>query len=189
MVEFLQRSKIHYALTRSPDVVYESLVKQFWASASKRSDTEIVAMVEGTEFVVTESLIRTRLQLDDENGVYHSNTDEVLAGLRDIGYQSTDTTKWSKNQLCPKWRFLVHLLLQCISNKSSGWDQFSTLLGCGIVCLSKGLTFNFSKFIFDNLIENIEKEKHKFLMYPRFLQIILDITTVDRIHVPIKSLG
>ena len=45
MVEFLQRSKIHYALTHSPDVVYESMVKQFWASARKRSDTEIVAMV------------------------------------------------------------------------------------------------------------------------------------------------
>jgi hypothetical protein len=28
MVEFLQRSKIHYALTHSPDVIYESLVKQ-----------------------------------------------------------------------------------------------------------------------------------------------------------------
>ena len=51
------------------------------------------------------------------------------------------------------------------------------------------LTYNFSKFIFDNMIENIEKHKHKFLMYPRFLQIILDITTLDRIHVPIKSLG
>jgi predicted DNA-binding protein with PD1-like motif len=74
MVEFLQRSKIHYALTHSPDVIYESMVKQFWASARKRSDTEIVATIEGTEYVVTESLIRTKLQLDDENGVYHSNT-------------------------------------------------------------------------------------------------------------------
>ena len=39
MVEFLPRSKIHYALTYSPNVVYESMVKQFWASAMKRSDT------------------------------------------------------------------------------------------------------------------------------------------------------
>jgi hypothetical protein len=62
-------------------------------------------------------------------------------------------------------------------------------LGCGIVCLSKGLTYNFSKFIFDNMLENIEKQRHKFLMYPRFLQIILDITTEDKINVPIKSLG
>jgi hypothetical protein len=139
--------------------------------------------------VVTESLIRIKLRLDDENGVFHSNTEEILAGLREAGYQSTDTTKWLKNQFCPKWRFLVHTLLQCISNKSGGWDQFSTQLGCGIVCLSKGLTYNFSKFIFDNMLENIEKKNHKFLMYPRFLQIILDLTTQDRVHVPIKGLS
>jgi hypothetical protein len=134
-------------------------------------------------------LIRTKLRLDDENGVYHSNTEVILAGLREAGYQSTDTSKWLKNQFCPKWRFLVHTLLQCISNKSGGWDQFSTQLGCGIVCLSKGLTYNFSKFIFDNMLENIEKKKHKFLMYCRFLQIILDITTQDRVHIPIKGLS
>lgn len=148
MVEFLLRSKIHYALTHSPNVIYESLLKQFWASARKSSDTEIVATVEGNECVVTESLIRTKLKLDDENGVFHSNTEVILAGLREAGYKSTETTKWLKNQFCPKWRFLVHTLLQCISNKSGGWVQFSTQLGCGIVCLSKGLTYNFSKFIF-----------------------------------------
>lgn len=148
-----------------------------------------MAAIDGNEYVVTESLIRTKLHLDDENGVSHSNTEDILDGLREAGYQSTDTTKWLKNQFYPKWRYLMHLLFQCISNKCGGWDQFSTQLGCGIVCLSKGLTYNFSKFIFDNMIENIEKQKHKFLMYPRFLQIILDITTEDKIHVPIKSLG
>ena len=105
MVEFLKRSKIHYALTHSPNVIYESLVKQFWASATKRSNTEIVATIDGTEYVVTKSLIRTQLRLDDENGVYHSNTEVILAGLREAGYQSTDTSKWLKNQFCPKWRF------------------------------------------------------------------------------------
>lgn len=189
MVEFLQRSKIHYALTKFPNMVYDSLVKQFWASARKRNDTEIVAVVDGNEYVVTEGLIRMKLQLGDENGVFHSNTAEILAGLRAAGYQSTDTSKWLKNQFCPKWRFLVHTLLQCMSNKSGEWDQFSTQMGCGIVCLSKGITYNFSKFIFENMIENIEKKKHKFLMYPRFLQIILDITTTDQVNVPIKSLS
>lgn len=64
MVDFLQRSKIHYALTHSPDVVYESMVKQFWASATKRSDTELVATVEGTEYVVTESFLQIALLQD-----------------------------------------------------------------------------------------------------------------------------
>ena len=66
MVEFLKRSKIHYALTHSPNVIYESLVKQFWATATKRSDTEIVANIDGVEYVVTEALIRTQLHLDDD---------------------------------------------------------------------------------------------------------------------------
>ena len=105
MVEFLQRSKIHYALTHCPNLIYESVVKQFWASAEKRSASEIVAKIDGIEHVVTEGLIRTKLQLDDEKGVYHSNTAEILAGLREAGYQSTDTTKWHKNQFFPKWRF------------------------------------------------------------------------------------
>jgi hypothetical protein len=79
-----------------------------------------VATIDGNEYMVTESLIRTKLQLDDENGVFHSNTEKILVWLREAGYQSTDTIKWLKNQFFPKWRFLVHLLLQCISNKSGG---------------------------------------------------------------------
>ena len=63
MMEFLQRSKIHYALTRYPDVIHESLVTQFWRTARTRSvedgPTEIVATVDGEECVVTESLVRT----------------------------------------------------------------------------------------------------------------------------------
>ena len=67
MIEFLKRYKIHYALTHSPDVIYESLVKQFWATAKVRADdTEIVATIDGVEYVVTERLIRERLHLDDE---------------------------------------------------------------------------------------------------------------------------
>ena len=37
MMEFLQRSRIHYALTRYPNVIHESLVTQFWRTASTRS--------------------------------------------------------------------------------------------------------------------------------------------------------
>ena len=77
------------------------------------------------------------------------------------------------------WRFLVHTLIQCVSNKSGGWDQFSTQLGCGIICLSKGLTYNFSKFVFDNMSENITRKKGKFLMYPRFVTMIIQARLPD----------
>ena len=112
MVEFLKRSKIHYALTHSPSVIYESLVRQFWQTAQARhGDTEIVAKIDGVEYVVNEELIRDRLQLDDEGGVYHQRSAEILAGLRVVGYQSNDTDMWYKNQFCPMWRCLVHTIL------------------------------------------------------------------------------
>jgi hypothetical protein len=181
-MEFLQRSKIHYALIHYPDVIHESLVTQFWGTARTRTvaegPMEIVAMVDGEECVITESLVRTQLQLDDEGGVSEMTKEDILAGIRAIGYDG-DGKVWYKNLFCPKWRFLTHTLLQCMSSKSGGWDQFSTDIALAIVCLSQGRTFNFSKYIFKEMLGNVKDTKLKYLMYPRFLQIILGIQTTD----------
>jgi hypothetical protein len=128
MVDFLLRSKLRFALTHYPTLVCESPVQQFWATAATRNreghPTEIVATIDGVEYVVTESLVRTKLQLDDADGEYHTNYHEILAGMEDVCYTLDGTKVWRKNRLCPKWRFLVHTLLQCISPKSGGRDQF-----------------------------------------------------------------
>ena len=100
MMEFLQRSKIHFALTQYPAIVYESLVTQFWETAQVRSveegPMEIVATIDGEECVVTESLVRAQLQLDDEGGEYDAPKEEILEGLQEIGYAG-DGKVWHKN--------------------------------------------------------------------------------------------
>nr|GFA10185.1 putative ribonuclease H-like domain-containing protein [Tanacetum cinerariifolium] len=72
ILDFLNRSHIRYALTHHPPIVFDSLVKQFWATATVRTleawPSEIIATIDGNEVVVTESLIRTQLQLHDETG-------------------------------------------------------------------------------------------------------------------------
>nr|GFB48625.1 hypothetical protein [Tanacetum cinerariifolium] len=129
ILDFLNRSHIRYALTQHPPAVFNSLVKQFWATASMRTlkagPTEIIATIDGNEVVVTESLIRTQLQLNDETGLYEFTLHDVLDGMREIG------------------------------------------------------TYNFSRFILDGMIGNIGSKRHKFLMYLRFLQMILGIQTID----------
>ncbi|GJS71091.1 hypothetical protein Tco_0703932 [Tanacetum coccineum] len=47
------------------------------------------------------------------------------------------------------------------------------------LCLSSGRVYNFSKLIFDGMVANL-KSKTKFLMYPRFLQMILNIQTENK---------
>nr|GEY48923.1 hypothetical protein [Tanacetum cinerariifolium] len=77
-----------YALTHRPTMVFDSLVKQFWATATVRTleagPSDIIATIDGTEVVVTESLIRTQLHLDDVNGLYEFTLHDVLDGMRAI---------------------------------------------------------------------------------------------------------
>ncbi|GKD21450.1 hypothetical protein Tco_1223153, partial [Tanacetum coccineum] len=75
--------------------------------------------------------------------------------------------------------------LQNIGSKSGGWDQFGSNIAAALICLSMGRDFNFSKLIFDGMISNL-KSKSKFLMYPRFLQMILNVQTENKnLFVPV----
>nr|GEX43038.1 hypothetical protein [Tanacetum cinerariifolium] len=45
-------------------------------------------------------------------------------------------------------------------------------MASAVICLSRGQKFNFSKYIFDSLVRNVDSSS-KFYMYPRFLQLII----------------
>jgi hypothetical protein len=149
---------------------------------------KIVATIDGEEYVITESSIRTQMQLDDEGGVFDTNREQIHEGLANLGYQTDGKFIWYKNKFCAKWRFLIHTLLQCISPKSGGWDQFSSSLACGIICLYHGRVYNFSRYIFEEMLKNIKDTKYKFLVYHRFLQMILGNETNDHTPRPIGKL-
>ena len=73
IIDFLNGSNLRYALTHCPLVVYDSLVRQFWATTTERTlegrPQEIVATIDGKEFVVSESSVRAGLQLNDWDGL------------------------------------------------------------------------------------------------------------------------
>ncbi|GJT85064.1 hypothetical protein Tco_1066781 [Tanacetum coccineum] len=90
ILSYLDHSPLWYALTHDPSVVFDSLVKQFWATATVRPNAagshDLVATIDGREVVVTESLIRAQLQLDDANGIFDMQIDDIFAGMGAIGY-------------------------------------------------------------------------------------------------------
>ncbi|GJY98628.1 hypothetical protein Tco_0516058 [Tanacetum coccineum] len=59
------------------------------------------------------------------------------------------------------------------SAKTTTWNEFSSTMAFAIICLATNQKFNFSKYIFDNMVKNLEGGV-KFLMYPRFVQVFLD---------------
>ncbi|GKE57428.1 hypothetical protein Tco_1496613 [Tanacetum coccineum] len=182
IVDFLRGSNLRYALTTNP-TIYDSLIKQFWQTATANTNAdgtlEIKATIDTIRYTISEASIRDSLQLDDATGITMLPNDELFEGMGQIGYPTDGTFRFWKSFFTPQWRYLVHHLLHCISSKSGGWDQFGSNIATALVCLSTGRVYNFSKLIFDGMVANL-KSKTKFLMYPRFLQMILNTQTEDK---------
>ncbi|GJR78722.1 hypothetical protein Tco_0149507 [Tanacetum coccineum] len=182
VVDFLKGTSLRYALTHNP-TIYDSLVKQFWQTATVRTlangTQQLVASIDSKEYTITEASVRSKLQLADATGIHNLSDAEIYAGLATLGYVTEGKLTFWKKNFTPQWKFLIHHILHCLSPKSGGWDQFGSTIATALICLSSNRVYNFSKMIFDGMVHNLESNS-KFLMYPRFLQIILDITTENK---------
>ncbi|GJT98158.1 hypothetical protein Tco_1093676 [Tanacetum coccineum] len=182
IVDFLRGSNLRYALTTNP-TIHDSLVKQFWQTATAKTladgTLELQATIDTIAYTITEASIRSKLKLADASGITMLPNNEIFEGMGHMGYPTDGSFTFWKSFFTPQWRFLVHHILHCISSKSGGWDQFGSNIATALICLSTGRVYNFSKLIFDGMVANL-KSKTKFLMYPRFLQLILDIQTENK---------
>nr|GEX80131.1 hypothetical protein [Tanacetum cinerariifolium] len=77
-----------------------------------------------------------------------------------------------------QWKFLIHTIVQCIHAKRNAWNEFSSSMALAVICLDTGRKFNFSKYIFDNMVRNVDSPS-KFLMYPWFLQVMINAQVDD----------
>ncbi|GJW71909.1 hypothetical protein Tco_0128826 [Tanacetum coccineum] len=105
-----------------------------------------------------------------------------------MGYEKpSQKLTFYKAFFSPQWKFLIHTILQCLSAKSTAWNEFSSTIASAIICLATNQKFNFSKYIFKSMVKNMDSSV-KFLMYPRFVQVFLDkqvgdMSTHDEIFV------
>ncbi|GJZ41243.1 hypothetical protein Tco_0588129 [Tanacetum coccineum] len=177
IVDFLTTSSIHYALTVSP-TIYASYIEQFWATAKSKTVNDVKqihATVDGKTVVISESSIRNELHFNDEDGITCLSNDEIFVNLALMGYERVSTKlTFQKDFFSPQWKYLIHIILHCLSSKTTAWNEFSTNLASAVICLAKGQKFNFSKLIFDGMLRNLDSTSKKFLMYPRFLQLFLN---------------
>ncbi|GKE64694.1 hypothetical protein Tco_1518855, partial [Tanacetum coccineum] len=178
VIDFLTRSHICYALTKKPEVCV-SFIKQFWQSAETSTDdngeVKINATIDGHSLSITEGSLRRHLKLNDQDGVTSISNSEIFEQLALMGYHTdSDKLTFQKGAFSPQWRFFIHNILHFLSPKKTDWEQFSRSIATTVICLATNRKFNFSKMIFEHMVSNISSP-HKFLMYPRFIQICLDM--------------
>nr|GEX57890.1 hypothetical protein [Tanacetum cinerariifolium] len=135
--------------------------------------TRLQALVDKKRVIITKATIREDLRLDDAEGIDCLPNEEIFIELARMGYEkpSTKPTFYKAFFSC-QWKFLIHTILQCKSAKRTSWNEFSSSMASAVICLSIGRKFNFSKYIFDSLVRNVDSST-KFYMYPRFLQLMI----------------
>nr|GEX78596.1 putative ribonuclease H-like domain-containing protein [Tanacetum cinerariifolium] len=84
--------------------------------------------------------------------------------------------------LCIK-EFWATVLIKKVNNvvkfaKRTAWNEFSCSMAFVVICLATGRKFNFFKYIFDSMVRNVDNPS-KFLMYPLFLQVIINAQVDD----------
>nr|GEW64868.1 hypothetical protein [Tanacetum cinerariifolium] len=175
IIDFLNGSSIKYALTVNPNI-YVLCIKQFWTSVAMKKVNAVIrlqALVDKKKVVLTEATIRDALRLDVAEGVECLPNEEIFTELARMSYEKPSTKlTFYKAFFSSQWKFLIHTILQCMSANRTSWNEFSSSMASAVICLSTGRNFNFSKYIFDSLVRNVDSFT-KFYMYPCFLQLII----------------
>ncbi|GJW81625.1 putative ribonuclease H-like domain-containing protein [Tanacetum coccineum] len=130
-------------------------------------EVQLQALVDGKKIIVTEAFVRRDLQLNDEEGTNCLPNATIFKELTRMGYEKlSQKLTFYKAFFSPQWKFLIHTILQCLSAKTTTWNEFSSTMASAIICLATNQKFNFSKYIFENIVKNLENVSDKFLMYP-----------------------
>ncbi|GJS68748.1 hypothetical protein Tco_0683313 [Tanacetum coccineum] len=102
----------------------------FWATAkatTTNGERQLQALIDKKKVIIMETSIRSDLHLEDA-GAFFS----------------------------PQWKFLIHTITQCLSAKSTAWNEFSSTMDSLIICLATNQKFNLSKYIFDAMVKHLD---------------------------------
>nr|GEW83424.1 hypothetical protein [Tanacetum cinerariifolium] len=150
IIDFLNSSSVRYALTVSL-TIRTSCIKQFWSTAKVKTvndEVRVQPLIDGNMVTIKESSIFRTPQLDDEEGISCLSNDAIFTGLANMGYEKmSDKLTFYKAFFSPQWKFLIHAILQCLSAKTTSWNEFSSIMASAIICLATNQKFNFSRVI------------------------------------------
>ncbi|GJU46481.1 hypothetical protein Tco_1203747 [Tanacetum coccineum] len=139
IVDFLNASSIKYALTVNP-TIYTSCIEQSWSTVKAKTvngEVQLQALVDGKKIVVTKASVRRDLQLEDADGVDCLPNAIIFEQLTLMGYEKlSQKLTFYKAFFSPQWKFLIHTILQCLSAKTTAWNEFSNTMASSIICLA-----------------------------------------------------
>ncbi|GKA29096.1 hypothetical protein Tco_0715341 [Tanacetum coccineum] len=166
IIDFLKASSVHYALTVNP-IIYTSCIEQFWATAKVQTVNgvrQLPTLIDKKKLIITESSIRSDLHLDNADGTDCLPITTIFKELTRMGYEKpSQKLTFYKAFFSPQWKYFIHTITQCLSAKSTVWNEFSSIMASLIICLATNQKFNLSRYIFDAMLGDMSNRKKIFV--------------------------
>ncbi|KAM0040178.1 hypothetical protein Hdeb2414_s0012g00390791 [Helianthus debilis subsp. tardiflorus] len=82
--------------------------------------------------------------------------------------------KMLKTMFCHPYKFMIHCLVHALSHRKGAYDETSDYIMNIITCMVLNRPYNVSKVIFEYMAENARAGSTKYIMYPRFIMMMID---------------
>ncbi|GJW66788.1 hypothetical protein Tco_0121212 [Tanacetum coccineum] len=93
------------------------------------------------------------LQLEDAKGVDCLPNATIFEQLTLMGYEKlSQKLTFYKAFFSPQWKFLIHTILQCLSSKTTAWNEFSSTMASAIIYLATNQKCACQKDMDDSLV-------------------------------------
>ncbi|KAJ0752181.1 hypothetical protein HanPI659440_Chr09g0321401 [Helianthus annuus] len=184
MAAFLRESRIAKAMS-DRIVVYESHVRSFWNTARfdevykmihvvlRKKDKNGKDIDVGVEVGVAD--VRSVLDLQDTDDDPTIMSEHLVKGLWcRMGFTVHINGKMYKRSFSKAYRFLMHCLVHSLSHRKGAYDEVSDYIMNIITSLVLNRKYNISQVIFEYMKQNCQAEGDKYIMYPRFIMMILN---------------
>ncbi|KAJ0560354.1 hypothetical protein HanHA300_Chr06g0210501 [Helianthus annuus] len=132
--------------------------------------------------------LRRVLELGDNDNDPTIVPEKLCKGLwYRMGFTGHVNGKYHKSLFSPPYKFLIHCVVHALSHRKGAYDETSDYIMNIITCLVLNRPYNVSQVLLDRLVDNIRGEKY--IMYPRFIQMMIDDQVNDLPKDPADVLG
>ncbi|KAF5797673.1 hypothetical protein HanRHA438_Chr07g0293851 [Helianthus annuus] len=96
-----------------------------------------------------------------------------------MGFTGHLNGKMGKTMFCHPYKFMIHCVVHALSHRKGAHDETSDYIMNIITCLVLNKPYNVSKLIFEYLVENAKAGSTKYIMYPRFIMMMINDLVKD----------
>ncbi|KAM0009868.1 hypothetical protein Hdeb2414_s0007g00239301 [Helianthus debilis subsp. tardiflorus] len=82
--------------------------------------------------------------------------------------------KMLKIMFSKPYKFMIHCVVHALSHRKGAYDETSDYIMNIVTCLVLNRPYNVSQVIFDHLVDNAGAGSGKYIMYPRFIKMMID---------------